>query len=66
MNNGAERVNREVDLAVNVSEVRKLDSDGFVHRSEVEGSIGVDAILIQCVLGSGQPFIASWPPQSMV
>lgn len=66
LNNGAECVYREVDLAVNESEVRELDSDGFVHGSEMEGGVGVDTVLVQCVLGSGQPFVAGGPPQSVV
>lgn len=64
--NGAKGVYREVNLAVNVSEVRELDSDWFVHGSEVESGVCMDSVLVQCVLRSRQPFVACGPPECVI
>jgi len=46
-NDNSENVCGEVDTMVNVLEVRKLNANISVHRSELEPSIRLDSILVE-------------------
>lgn len=50
--NSTKCVDREVDLAVNVSQVRQLNPQRLVHRCEVQRGICMDSVLVQCVFGA--------------
>lgn len=64
--NRAECVNREVDPAVDVSEVRQLDPQRLVHRREVQGCVRMHPVLVQGVLGPREPLVARRPPERVV
>ena len=63
---GVERFDAEVDAAVEVAEIRELDAERLVHRSEVEQSIRLHSALIQRGASAGQPAVAGRPPESVI
>ena len=66
LNDSTERIDREVNLAIDVSQIGQLDPDGFVHRCKMECSVRVDSVLVQRVFRPGEPVVASGPPERVV
>jgi hypothetical protein len=63
---GVESFNREVDSGVQISQIRKLYSELFLHRSEMENRICVDAALIQGGPCPQEPLVLYRPPQGVL
>jgi hypothetical protein len=63
---GVERLDAEIHPAIQVAQIWQLDAQRFVHGSEMQQSIRLDAILIQRRTGPRQPTVPGWPPKSVI
>lgn len=62
LDDGGEGFDGEVNFGVEISEVRKLHSQTFVHRREVKEGVGRYCALVKGLASVKQPFVFHWPP----
>ena len=65
-NTGIEGFDTEVNCTVDISQVGQLYSQRFVHWSKMNDGVRIDVVLIKSPSGLVQPFILTWPPDSVV
>ena len=63
---GIECLDTEVDITVDVSQIRELYPQLFVHWCEVDDGVGVDAVLVQRPARLVQPDVPRRPPDGVV
>lgn len=63
---GVECFDRKVHSHVHIPKVGQLDACSFVHSGELQLSVRLHSVLIQCRSGPGEPRVTVRPPESVV